>query len=596
MREDDWSARSKQYDYTFDRENEIDIGKPAEKHTLSSTWIASEKRSEDLISVIIPSYNHSRFIRQAILSVAHQTYDNIQLIIIDDGSDDDSIRVIGDTLKQVNLPNVIFDVQENQGAHNTINNGILRSQGEFICILNSDDSYHPSRLAELQQFSRAGKYDFVFSEVIHIDDEANTLSLHLNPVVYRTWLGELEDFPALGFSLLRYNGTISTSNFFFTARLIERVGLFRAYTLVHDWDFVLRVLLNCEPGFFRVPLLYYRVHETNTLSQPQHAGRGVVEYQGIVQNFFRMVKGQKIENRLAPAPQNWSSYFETFLRHESFITFLCPDFPDLWSLWISCEALSESLSQRLPMEEFIPPHELMRLVGSVSAALYKAVGEEFLQYFLRLGQLKPDAHVLDVGCGSGRMAIPLTQYLTANGSYQGFDIVPAAIDWCTATISARYPHFSFHVADVFNKFYNPQGKYKASEYAFPYENESFNFIFLTSVFTHMLPEDMERYLSEIIRVLKRGGRCLITFFFANEDSLVHIQAKRSTILFDNDKDIYRTVSTQNTEEFAICYDESFIKDLYARSGLTVVEPVHYGSWCGRKNFLSYQDIIVAIKP
>jgi len=209
------------------------------------------------------------------------------------------------------------------------------------------------------------------------------------------------------------------------------------------------------------------------------------------------------------------------------------------------------------MDEFIPPNELIVLVGGGGAARYKAVGEEFLRYFMGMGQLKPDENVLDVGCGSGRIAVPLTQYLTSKGSYQGFDIVRPAVDWCTETISARYPHFLFHVADVFNKFYNPQGRYKASEYTFPYENESFNFIFLTSVFTHMLPEDMEHYLSEIIRVLKRGGRCLITFFFANEESLVHIHAKQSTLLFDNDQGIYRTIKTRNPED-AICYDESFI--------------------------------------
>jgi ubiquinone/menaquinone biosynthesis C-methylase UbiE len=105
---------------------------------------------------------------------------------------------------------------------------------------------------------------------------------------------------------------------------------------------------------------------------------------------------------------------------------------------------------------------------------------------------------------------------------------------------------------------------------------------------------MEHYLSEIIRVLKRGGRCLITFFFANEESLMHIRAKKSTLLFNYDKGIYRTIKNRNPED-AICYDEYFIKSLYAKSGLKVVEPVHYGSWCGRKNFLSYQDIIVAIK-
>ena len=345
MGDDDWSSRPNQYDHAIDRESGIDVSKPDEKHTLSSTWISSEKRPEGLISVIIPSYNHSRFIRQAILSVNHQTYDNIQLIIIDDGSDDDSIRVIEDTLKQVRLTDVIFEVQEHQGAHNAINNGILCSQGEFICILNSDDYYHPSRLVRLHEFSRAGKYDFVFSEVLHIDEEANELSSHLYSMTYRTWLRELKDFPSLGFSLLRYNGTISSGNFFFTAGLIERVGLFRTYTTVHDWDFVLRVLLYCEPSFLRVPLLYYRIHKTNTISRPQSLEKGLVEYQGVLKDFFGTVKRQVIQNRLAPSPQNWSSYFETFLQHESFLLSLSmslhPVFSDLWSLWTSCEVISD---------------------------------------------------------------------------------------------------------------------------------------------------------------------------------------------------------------------------------------------------------------
>lgn len=80
-------------------------------------------------------------------------------------------------------------------------------------------------------------------------------------------------------------------------------------------------------------------------------------------------------------------------------------------------------------------------------------------------------------------------------------------------ITPKYPNFNFQLADIYNKMYNPQGKYKASDYKFPYANETFDFVFLTSVFTHLLPQDMERYLSEIARVLKKNGRCFITFFY-----------------------------------------------------------------------------------
>ena len=142
--------------------------------------------------------------------------------------------------------------------------------------------------------------------------------------------------------------------------------------------------------------------------------------------------------------------------------------------------------------------------------------KEFFQYFVQLGGLKPDENVLDVGCGIGRMAVPLTKYL--KGVYEGFDIGPEAIKWCQDNISRRYPKFYFQVADVFNEKYNPGGKYKASEYKFPYDNDAFDFVYLTSVFTHMLPHDMENYLSEISRVLRNNGRCLITYYLLNEES------------------------------------------------------------------------------
>ena len=227
---------------------------------------------------------------------------------------------------------------------------------------------------------------------------------------------------------------------------------------------------------------------------------------------------------------------------------------------------------------------------------FKKTGEELLRYFIELGGLEPNERVLDVGCGIGRMAVPLTKYLHKRGSYEGFDIVPVGINWCRKKISFKYPNFHFQLADVFNKTYNPKGKYKASEYKFPYENESFDFVFLISVFTHMLPQDMENYLYEITRVLKRNGRCLITFFLLNKESLqlININTGKSTLDFKYKFGKYRTIDT-NTPEDAVCYDEAFVLDLYEKYGLKIKRSIYYGSWCGRSNFLSYQDIIIASK-
>ncbi len=143
----------------------------------------------------------------------------------------------------------------------------------------------------------------------------------------------------------------------------------------------------------------------------------------------------------------------------------------------------------------------------------RKTGQEFLRYFIDLGGLKPDDAVLDVGCGRGRMAISLTQYLRRRGRYEGFDITSAHIDWCAEHVSRPYPNFRFALSDIFNAAYNPTGKTRASEYVFPYPDATFDLVFPTSPFSpSMLPGDLEHYVSEISRVTKKGGRCLATFF------------------------------------------------------------------------------------
>lgn len=235
-----------------------------------------------------------------------------------------------------------------------------------------------------------------------------------------------------------------------------------------------------------------------------------------------------------------------------------------------------------------------RAASSVGAVRFKRAGNKFLRYFLDLGELKPHERVLDVGCGIGRMALPLTGYLSS-GEYEGFDVVPSSIAWCQENITSRYPNFRFQVADVYNKEYNPKGTVGASEYKFPYEDESFDFVILTSVFTHMLPDEVSNYLSEISRVMKPGGRAMITYFLLNQESLQLIESGMSAIDFRYDFGVYR-VKEKSTPEAAVAYQEGFIRSLYKENGLEIGEPIRYGRWCGRENFLKYQDIVVTRKP
>jgi len=222
----------------------------------------------------------------------------------------------------------------------------------------------------------------------------------------------------------------------------------------------------------------------------------------------------------------------------------------------------------------------------IGAGDYDAIGKEFLNYFVNLCELKPQHSVLDIGCGIGRMAMPLTGYLT-NGDYFGFDVHRQGINWCIENISSKFSNFTFHHVDLYSQSYNPQGTVKAAEYIFPYD-QIFDFVFLTSVFTHMLPEEVAHYLSEIDRVLKPGGTCLATFFIIFDDRAP--DPETTSIYFHKVTDDY-WVKDFTRHDRALAYNMETIVHLCGNFSMDV----HEGSWTCRTGYNNYQDIVILKK-
>lgn len=241
----------------------------------------------------------------------------------------------------------------------------------------------------------------------------------------------------------------------------------------------------------------------------------------------------------------------------------------------------------------VPPSDLLlRITGDGDQAFNTEIGESAVKLFIELCELKPSEHVLEIGCGVGRIALALTSYLDSKGTYDGFDVVPEAIEWCTANITSRHPNFKFQLADVFNGWYNPGGGVHPRDYRFPYEDEAFDFAFLTSVFTHMVPTDVEHYLSETRRVLKTGGRAMFTLFLLNDESTALIAAGKGVPFFEHDLGGFRVVS-RDVPEATVALQEEFVFDLFRRCGMVVRKPIYYGTWPGREGCLVYQDTLVA---
>jgi SAM-dependent methyltransferase len=239
--------------------------------------------------------------------------------------------------------------------------------------------------------------------------------------------------------------------------------------------------------------------------------------------------------------------------------------------------------------DLVPPRRLVFTGGGD----YVAAGDEFLKHFQHLAGLAPDAVVLDVGSGIGRMARPLTSFLQPTGRYEGFDIDASGVAWCKKNITSRFPNFNFRWADIYNKRYNPSGKEKSRNFRFPYADGTFDFVFATSVFTHMFPEDVSHYLQEIARILKPGGCSFVTCFLLNPESLQLISAGQSTQHFNYEVGECLTIDKQ-VPESSIGLPEEAVKQAHGAAGLAV-QSVSSGSWCGRKTFVSYQDIVVSRK-
>ncbi len=231
-------------------------------------------------------------------------------------------------------------------------------------------------------------------------------------------------------------------------------------------------------------------------------------------------------------------------------------------------------------DRLVPPPWL----PSIGGGDFKAIGEEFLGHFRAAG-LNPSERVLDIGCGTGRMARPLVGFLT--GTYDGTDIVKPSVEWCRRAYR-NHPNFRFHHADIFNEYYNPAGALGAAQYRFPFGDGAFDFIFLTSVFTHMLCSDVEHYLGEIRRL--SSGRVFMTAFLLDDATRQAIDAGQSALTFRFPLD--RCFADKvDVHEDAVAYERERFMAMLEDAGLSV-EAVHNGYWRGGEG-LSFQDIIVA---
>jgi len=223
------------------------------------------------VSVIIPLYNHEHYAREAVCSVLGQTFEDFELIIINDGSTDKSEEVV----RGISDKRIKYLCQDNRGAANTINRGVQLARGGFVSILNSDDMYDTHRLEECVKILENDRsISAVFSYLEFIDGEGKFIKYLRG--AEENWADHEPETSFKGehnivLDLLAGNFLTTTSNLFCRKDAFDTLGNFSNLRYAHDYDFFLRLCHQQKVHIIEKPLAKYRIHNLNTIKENESA-------------------------------------------------------------------------------------------------------------------------------------------------------------------------------------------------------------------------------------------------------------------------------------------------------------------------------------
>lgn len=211
-----------------------------------------------LVSVIMPSYSHERFISEAIEGVLNQSCQDIELIIVDDASEDNSKEIIKSYREKDRRIRAIFH-DENRGIAKTFNDGIEEASGKFIAVTGSDDVWFKDKLEKQLEMLKKNEDLVVYSDSLVIDAQSNLVE----KLPARKRNASKKKKSGKIFRELLGGNFICGSSMIFKKDNIKDIRFDEQFKYVNDYKFVLELAIKYEYYFIPEPLVKYRIHGKN---------------------------------------------------------------------------------------------------------------------------------------------------------------------------------------------------------------------------------------------------------------------------------------------------------------------------------------------
>lgn len=284
-----------------------------------------------LVSVIVPCYNHERYIEECILSIVDQTYKNIEIVVIDDGSKDDSFKILKKLAESYNF---YCETQPNQGVSKTLNKCLSYTKSHLVVTISSDDILMPNAINDfvLKYIEMYGNFSLIFGDSLVIDDESKIVKIDKSRNIAKendtfAFSTFLDFFKYHRRELLnsRYIGTYSSfliGNYIsvgmmYNKNILTDVGAWNEDLKLEDHELWLRLSKVQKFEYTNTIVSKYRFHANNSLYQHK-------KY--LIENAIKMLMGEKKFIKQYNTQKEWNIAYNDnllyFLKNRKFTLFL----------------------------------------------------------------------------------------------------------------------------------------------------------------------------------------------------------------------------------------------------------------------------------